>query len=313
LTAATLLIQTSYVPKTCTAVEIGLAKSALADIFLLKHAPGTLNIEARDSVCAFRGIHFGEENCFVLGFQKSRWLIENGCAFLTERGRLHKYSHFRDVLPDTVLSIRFSPQLLECMDAELPAIRFTELGSFLGVRNDLRFLRWRLNRLPEQCREFATDEWVIDLVIATYLNPPQSTSRNFPDMQLAWYAERIDAAREQLVKRFADEHRLRELARSVGMSTFQFARMFHELVGFAPHQYLLHVRYRSALHMLLEGASVTDACFQSGFSNLSHFTREFKTRFGQRPSAVKSWPRHLRIQRFATTRLPPLQGQNHKK
>lgn len=285
-------------------MEIGLSKTDLAEIFLLEHGPGPLNIEPRDSLCAFRGIHFLEANCFVLGFEKRNWLIEKGCAFLTERGRLHRYSHIRGVPPDTVLSVRFSTPLLECMREELPAVRFAELESFLGIRNDLRFLRWRLDRLPEQSREFATDEWVIDLVIATYVNTVQALSRNFPDVQLAWYAERIDAAREQLVKRFADEHRLRTLARSVGMSPFQFARVFRELVGFAPHQYLLVVRYRAAMHMLLEGASVTDACFQSGFSNLSHFTREFKTRFGHRPSDVKTWPRHLRLQRFIATRLP---------
>src|SRR5262249_1185790 len=238
--------------------------------------------------------------------EKRQWLIEKGCAFLTERGRLHKYSHLRDMPPDTVLSVRFSPPLLECMREELRAIRFEELGSFLGIRNDLRFLRWRLDRLPEQCRDFATDEWVIDLVIATYLKAPDIMSRNFPHVRLAWYAERIEAAREQLVKRFADQHQLRALARSVGMSTFQFARVFRELVGFPPHLYLLNVRYRVALQMLLEGASVTDTCFQVGFSNLSHFTREFKARFGDRPSSVKAWPRHLRTQRFKTTRLPEI-------
>ena len=285
-------------------MEIALAKTELADVFLLKHGPEPVNIEARDSICAFRGIHFLEENCFVLGFGRREWLIERGCAFLTERGRLHQYSHVRGVPPDTVLSVRFSRPLLECMRDELPAVRFDELDSFLGVRNELRFLRWRFGRLPEQCRDFATDEWVINLVVAAYLNAPQAAARNFPDVQLAWYAERIEAARERIVKRFGDEHRLRPLARSVGMSTFQFARVFRELVGYAPHQYLLNVRYRAALHMLLEGASVTDACFQSGFSNLSQFTREFKTRFGQRPSSVKTWPRYLRTQRFTTSRVP---------
>jgi AraC-like DNA-binding protein len=294
-------------------VEIGLAKTDLAEIFLLKHGPEPPNIEPRNSVCAFRGIHFLEENCFVLGFEKREWVVEKGCTLLTERGRLHRYSHFRGVPPDIVLSVRFSPSLLECMREELPAVRFSELQSCIGIRNDLRFLRWRLDRLPEQCRDFATDEWVVDLVIAAYLNPPQAASRNFPDVQLASYAERIEAAREQLVTRFADEHRLRVLARNVGMSTFQFARVFREFVGFAPHQYLLNVRHRAAFHMLLEGASVTDACFQSGFSNLSHFTREFTTRFGHRPSAVKTWPRDLRMQRFTTTRLPEVRLRKSKK
>jgi AraC-like DNA-binding protein len=287
-------------------LEIGLAKTELAEVFLLKHGPGSLNLEPRDSLCAFRGIHFLEENCFVLGFEKRDWLIQKGCAFLTEQGRLHRYSHLRGVPPDTVLSVRFSTPLLECMREELPGVPFAELDSFLGIRNDLRFLRWRFDRLPQQCRDFATDEWVIDLVIAVYLNTRRAAARNFSDVQLAWYAERIEEAREQLVKRCADLHRLQALARSVGMSTFQFARVFRELVGFAPHQYLLNVRYRAALQMLLEGASVTDACFQSGFSNLSHFTREFRTRFGQPPSSVRTWPQHLRMQRFKTIPLPEL-------
>jgi AraC-like DNA-binding protein len=288
-------------------MEIRLAKADLADIFLLKHGPEPLNIEPRASTCAFRGVHFLEENCFVLGFEKHEWLIEKGCAFLTEPGRLHQYSHIQGVPPDTVLSVRFSTPLLQCMRDELPEIRFADLGSFIGMRNDLRFLRWRLERLPGECRDFAIDEWVIDLVVAAYLKAPSSGSRNFPDGQLAWYAERIDSARERLVTQFGEEHRLRTLARSVGMSPFQFARVFRQLVGFAPHQFLLNVRYRVALQMLLEDASVTDACFQSGFSNLSHFTREFKTRFGHRPSAVKTWPRILRTQRLATTRLAEVQ------
>ena len=285
-------------------MEIELAKTDLADIFLLKHGPEPLNIEPRNSICAFRGIHFLEESCFVLKFGKREWLIEKGCAFLTERGRPHQYSHLPGAPPDTVLSVRFSTRLLECMRDELPTIRLAELESFIGIRNDLRFLRWRLDRLPEQCRDFAADEWVVDLVIATYLNAPQAGLRHLPDLQLAWYAERIEAAREQLINRFAEEHRLRALARSVGMSTFHFARVFRELVGSAPHQYLLNVRYRAGLQMLLEGASVSDACFRSGFSNLSHFTREFRRRFRHRPSAVKTWPRHLRMRRFPTIRLP---------
>jgi AraC-like DNA-binding protein len=288
-------------------MEIGLAKTDLADIFLLKHGPEPLNIEPRASTCAFRGVHFLEENCFVLGFEKGEWLIEKGCAFLTEPGRLHQYSHIRGVPPDTVLSVRFGTPLLQCMRDELQEIRFAGLKSFIGMRNDLRFLRWRLERLPSECRDFAIDEWVIDLVVTAYLKAPSSGSRSFTDGQLAWYAERINAARERLVTQFGKEHRLRTLARSVGMSPFQFARVFRQLVGFAPHQFLLNVRYRAALQMLLEDASVTDACFQSGFSNLSHFTREFKTRFGHRPSAVKTWPRVLRPLRLVTTRLPEVQ------
>jgi AraC-like DNA-binding protein len=272
-------------------VEIALAKTKLADIFLLKHGAEPLNLAPRQSVCAFRGIHFLEDHSFVLGFEKREWLVEKGCAFLTERGRIHDYSHLRGMPADTVLSVRFHQPLVDCMQEELPDVRFTRLESFLGYRNDLRFLRWRWTRIAQECLDFAADEWVMDLVVAAYLPSPRKMSRSFPDAQLAWYAERIEAARERLTKRFADHHLLLALARSVGMSPFQFARIFRELTGFAPHQYLLKVRYSEALRMLRDGVTVTEACFRSGFSNLSHFTRGFRKRFGQRPSSVRAVPR----------------------
>ena len=127
------------------------------------------------------------------------------------------------------------------------------------------------------------------------------------DIETTADAERIEAARQHLAQRFAERHQLRSVARTVGMSTFQFARMFRELVGSAPHQYLLRIRYRAALHMLLEGASVTDACFECGFSNLSHFSRQFRQRFGLCPSSVKTWPRHWlerRVTRAQSTIWP---------
>ena len=245
-------------------------------------------------MCAFRGIHFLEENPFVLRFEKREWLIEKGCAFLTERGRIHEYRHLRGVPADTVLSVRFHRPLLDCMDDDLPDIRFTQVDSFLGARNDLRFFRWRWSRIPIECRDLAADEWVTELIAATYLPSSRKASRSFSAAQLVWYAERIEAARQQLVRRFADQHRLLPLARSVGMSAFQFARVFRELTGSAPHQYLLKVRYREALRMLLDGATVTEACYGSGFSNLSHFTRGFKKRFGHRPSSARAVPRSQR-------------------
>jgi AraC-like DNA-binding protein len=274
-------------------LEIAVANSALADFVLLKHGPEPPNVEPRTSVCAWTGVHFVDEHCFVLGFGSREWLLEKGCAFVTHPGRVHEYSHPRGAAPDTVLSVRFNAPLLESMRDDFPTIRFGGVEPVLGRRNDLRFLRWRLAALLHEPHDLALDEWVVDLVLATCLNSAPAARRDLRDIQLVWYAERIDAARQQLSRQFAEHHRLGTLARSVGMSTFHFARIFRELVGSAPHQYLLNVRYRAALDMLRQGASVTEACFACGFSNLSHFTRQFKVRFGQSPSSAKTWPQEV--------------------
>ena len=276
-------------------MEIALARTTLADIVVLKHGPEPPNVEPRTSVCAWRGVHFVEENCFTLQFGKREWMLEKGHAFVSEPGRVHKYSHPRGMAPDTCLSIRFNAPLLECMRDELQTVQFEAIEPVLGRRSDLRFLRWRLDTVLHGSNELAIDEWLVDLISATCLSGQETTRRDPCDRQLARHAEQIEAARQQLAYRFAEPHRLPTLARTVGMSTFQFARLFRELVGSAPHQFLLRVRFRAALEMLRDGASVTDACFESGFSNLSLFSRQFKARFGQSPCSVATRPTGNRL------------------
>jgi len=267
-------------------MEIALAQTTLADIVVLKHGPEPPNVEPRTSVCAWRGVHFVDENCFTLRFGRREWLLEKGVAFVTEPGRVHQYSHPRGASPDVCLSIRFNAPLLECMRDELPGVQFEAVEPVLGRRSDLRFLRWRLDTALHESNELAIEEWVVDLISATCLRPEETSRRDLCDGQFSRCAERIEGARQQLAHRFAERHRLPALAQAVGMSTFQFARLFRELVGLAPHQFLLRVRFEAAVGMLLDGASVTDACFECGFANLSLFSRQFKARFGESPGHV---------------------------
>jgi AraC-like DNA-binding protein len=106
--------------------------------------------------------------------------------------------------------------------------------------------------------------------------------------QLRSYAQRVGAAREMIDARPADRHSLVDLATAVGMSPFVFARLFRELVGAPPHQYLLRVRLNHARALLAEGMSVTNACYAAGFNNLSHFITIFRARYGGSPSEFKA-------------------------
>jgi AraC-like DNA-binding protein len=76
------------------------------------------------------------------------------------------------------------------------------------------------------------------------------------------------------------------------MSEFHFARIFRELVGVPPHTYLRRRRLSEAARRLRDRVSVTDACFASGFQNLSHFTRQFCREFGINPSVYARQDKH---------------------
>src|SRR5262249_23597453 len=112
----------------------------------------------------------------------------------------------------------------------------------------------------------------------------RSQTRLYAPRQLAWYAGRVDAAREALETDFASPHSLTGLARAAGMSPFHFARVFRELAGVPPHRYLIGVRLRAAVDRLRQGDSVTDTCFAVGFNSLGHFIDTFRRAYGVSPS-----------------------------
>ena len=138
------------------------------------------------------------------------------------------------------------------------------------------------NRLADP---IAADCWAAELLGALRDAAGDSDRLHRPS-ELRWYAERVDAVRSMLEEHYASQHTLASMAASVAISPFQFARVFRRLTGRSPHQDLMQVRLDAARRMLLDGAPVTKVCYDSGFSNLSHFIHIFKRRFGCTPSAL---------------------------
>jgi AraC-like DNA-binding protein len=123
--------------------------------------------------------------------------------------------------------------------------------------------------------------------LAATASSGEARRRLFRPGQLRWYAQRISFVRELIEARPTDEHPLWQLASQAAMSPFLFARVFRELVGMPPHQYLISVRLQRAHALLASGMSVTQACYESGFNNLSHFIRTFRAHFGYLPSQLR--------------------------
>ncbi len=72
--------------------------------------------------------------------------------------------------------------------------------------------------------------------------------------------------------------------RSLSAFKRDFQKQFHS----TPGKWLLEKRLEHARLLLQhQGKTVAEAAFESGFQNVSHFSRSFKTRFGDSPTAVK--------------------------
>jgi AraC-like DNA-binding protein len=93
----------------------------------------------------------------------------------------------------------------------------------------------------------------------------------------------------RMIERYPESsHKLRDLSREAGLSTFHFLRTFESLTGATPHQYVLRMRLRrAAVRMSHEPGKVVDIALDCGFGDVSNFVRSFRAEFGVSPRAYR--------------------------
>lgn len=79
---------------------------------------------------------------------------------------------------------------------------------------------------------------------------------------------------------------IKSISNSVFLSESRYAHLFKLSVGIPFRRYILWQRMQKTIQAILEGDSLTAACYDGGFSDISHFNKVFKEMFGITPSAV---------------------------
>ena len=96
----------------------------------------------------------------------------------------------------------------------------------------------------------------------------------------------------------AHSHRpidLEDAAAQAELSPFHFLRLFSDVLGVTPHQYLVRSRLRHAARLLSDhDRSVTDVAYDVGFGDLSNFVRTFHRAAGVSPLRFRQTSRGMR-------------------
>jgi AraC-like DNA-binding protein len=93
---------------------------------------------------------------------------------------------------------------------------------------------------------------------------------------------RIDDATRS-IKQHHGVIRIKELANSLSISQDAFEKRFRTLVGTTPKQYASIVRLRSLIRNYPSYASLTEASYEAGYFDQSHFIKDFRLFTGQTP------------------------------
>ena len=99
---------------------------------------------------------------------------------------------------------------------------------------------------------------------------------------------RLLRARDAMDRAYAEPLDVRAVAAVAHISPAHFSRCFRSVFGETPHRYLQRRRVERSMFLLREtDRTVTDICFDVGFTSLGTFSRTFREIVGETPSAYR--------------------------
>lgn len=96
----------------------------------------------------------------------------------------------------------------------------------------------------------------------------------------------------QKVINYIDEHiheaiSVDELAKHIGYSSFHFLRVFKEVVGETPREYVTKRKLQFALRDMSRQSSINEIAFHYGYESYAGFSKAFKKVFGMSPATYR--------------------------
>lgn len=223
-------------------------------------------------------------------------------------------------IPDTalVLSFRFRGRILLNDGIEFSELPDTVIG---GLRKSARSFRYEkgTGNLLAICREGAISAFtrmpaheIFGLSIGTEnlfpahdlrqlmerLQEATSHTQRIALLEAFLIGQMTDTRQDELVlsataaiRRENGQLRMKELAGSLHISQDAFEKRFRSLIGASPKQYAAIVRLRNLVRRHSDATSLTQAAYDAGYFDQSHFIRDFRQFTGQTPRAFFSGTR----------------------
>lgn len=221
----------------------------------------------------------GSFGCRVRG---QSFELVTGSVLIGYAGDEYLCTHDHHDCGDECLSFQLMPELVESIGIHSDAWR---IGSVAPL-SELMVLGELAQATAEGRSNFGLDE--IGMLFATRFVEVVSGRR-----KAAVRTRPQDRRRAVETALWIDVHApqpvsLESAACQAGLSPFHFLRLFSNVLGVTPHQYLVRSRLRRAARLLAEDdRPITAVAFDAGFTDLSNFVRTFHRAAGVSPRSFR--------------------------
>ncbi|HKV20262.1 MAG TPA: AraC family transcriptional regulator [Mycobacterium sp.] len=235
-------------------------------------------------------------------------IVAQGRKAVKADGRQYVYDQFNYLVISS--GRQFECQILEASPEE-PCLCFVleiEPDLVRTVSADMRELRVdAAGERPNECVVSALDDELMSSVLRFLRALAESSDRrvlaplylqemvyrvlqreqvarmlHFAQRQAA--ANPVAAALNYITAHLAEPLTVTTLAEQVNLSPSAFSRLFRDVTGQSPYQFVKEMRLGRARELLIEGRlGVADVSRTVGYASVSHFIKEFRGRFGSTP------------------------------
>lgn len=197
-----------------------------------------------------------------------------------------------------VVTIHFDPSsfLVEDFLGKTSARSLKEL--FLNSKRGVLFSKETIRQnagkiiaLASESRKFKNILNLLDLLHDLSISEGQTTlaSINYKGQSNVFKSSRVQTVIDFIDENFNRKIMLSEVSDKVSMSDTAFSHFFKKATNRSFSDFLIDYRIGYASKLLMEtDKSISEICFESGFSNLSNFNRIFKRKRGCTPKEFRS-------------------------
>ncbi|WP_428032008.1 GlxA family transcriptional regulator [Ancylobacter sp.] len=184
--------------------------------------------------------------------------------------------------------------VLDAFQAQFPTLNavtdklFVDEGDLLSCAGSTAAIDLGLYLVTRHCGAAKANQAVRHMMLQGMRSSALPQPHFFAD--LAGIADtRVHQAVHFMEQRLDDPPSMDAIARYVGCSSRQLERAFNAALGASPAAFQRRLRKDYACWMLENSPrSITEIAFDCGFSDAAHFSREFRSAFGQSPRQYRA-------------------------
>lgn len=189
---------------------------------------------------------------------------------------------------DRCLAFHYTPETFEEIVAATPGLKTLVFAPpSLPPSHALAPLLAAAEAARDEDDESAMEEVAFDAAakIATAAADGSAMTRSASPADQRRISEAIRCIEDDPAKQFT----LAGLARDAGLSRYHFLRVFRDVAGVTPRQFILHRRlHRAAVRLRMTNDPVSTIAFDHGFEDLSTFNRRFRKIMGASPTQFRA-------------------------